>query len=64
LKKNKSAGANEVPAKLIEAGQEILRSEIHGLIDLIWSMKNRLVCGTSLLFCQLKNKCDKTDYNN
>jgi hypothetical protein len=37
LKGYKSPGFGEIPAQLIQAGEETLRSEIHKLIKLIWA---------------------------
>jgi hypothetical protein len=37
LKKYKSAGVDQIPAELIQAGGETLRSEIYKLIKLIWN---------------------------
>jgi hypothetical protein len=37
LKRYKSPGVDQIPAELIQAGQETLRSEIHKLIKLIWN---------------------------
>jgi hypothetical protein len=37
LKRHKSSGVDQIPAELIKAGEETLRSEIHKLIKLIWN---------------------------
>jgi hypothetical protein len=37
LKRYKSPGSNQIPAELIQAGGEKLRSEIHELINCIWN---------------------------
>jgi hypothetical protein len=37
LKSYKSPGVVHIPAKLIQAGGEILRPEIHKLTKLIWN---------------------------
>jgi hypothetical protein len=37
LKKCKSPSSDQIPAGLIQAGGEILRSEIHKLINFIWN---------------------------
>jgi hypothetical protein len=37
LKRYKSPGSDQIPAELIQAGGETLRSEIHKLIKLIWN---------------------------
>jgi hypothetical protein len=39
LKKYKSPGSDQIPAELIQAGGETLQSEIHKLINSIWSEK-------------------------
>jgi hypothetical protein len=37
LKKYKSPGSDQIPAELIQVGGEILQSEIHKLINSMWS---------------------------
>jgi hypothetical protein len=37
VKKYKSSSSDKIPAELFQAGGEILRSEIHKLINIIWS---------------------------
>jgi hypothetical protein len=37
LKRYKSPGSDQIPAELIQAGREILHSEIHKLIMLVWN---------------------------
>jgi hypothetical protein len=37
LKKYKLPGSDEIPAELIQAGDEILLSEIHKLVNPIWN---------------------------
>jgi hypothetical protein len=37
LKKYKSPGSDQIPSELIQAGGEILLSEIHKLINSIWN---------------------------
>jgi hypothetical protein len=39
LKMYKSPGNNQIPAKLIQKGGEILRSKVHKLINSIWNKK-------------------------
>jgi hypothetical protein len=39
LKRYKSPGVDQIPAQLIQAGGEALRSEIHKLVKLIWNKK-------------------------
>jgi hypothetical protein len=37
LKKYKSPGSDQIPAEVIQAGGEILLSEIHKLINSVWN---------------------------
>jgi hypothetical protein len=37
LKRHKSPGIDQIPAKLIKAGGRTIRSEIHKLINSIWN---------------------------
>jgi hypothetical protein len=37
LKRYKSPGSDQIPAELIQAGDEILHSKIHELINSIWN---------------------------
>jgi hypothetical protein len=37
MKRYKAPGSDQIPAELIQAGREILHSEIHKLIMLIWN---------------------------
>jgi hypothetical protein len=37
LKSYKSPGSHQIPAELIQAGREILHSQVHKLIMLIWN---------------------------
>jgi hypothetical protein len=37
LKRYKYPGVDQIPAELIQAGRETVRSEIHKLIKLIWN---------------------------
>jgi hypothetical protein len=50
LKRYKSPGVDQIPAKLIQTGGETLRSEIHKLIKLIWKKELphqwKVSCGT------------------
>jgi hypothetical protein len=41
-RKGKSPGSDEIPAELIQAGGEILRSKIHKLINSIWNKEKLL----------------------
>jgi hypothetical protein len=49
FKKYKSPGSDQIPAELIQAGGETLRSEIHKLINSIWNKNNFMISGGSLL---------------
>jgi hypothetical protein len=51
LKRYKSPGVDQIPAELIQAGGETLRSEIHKLIKLTWKKEElphqwKVNCGT------------------
>jgi hypothetical protein len=48
MKRYKSPSSDQIPAELIQAGGEILRSEIHKLITFIAMRKNCLISGRSL----------------
>jgi hypothetical protein len=50
LKSYKSPGVDQIPAELIQAGGETLRSEIRKLIRLIWTKNNCLTSGKSQLW--------------
>jgi hypothetical protein len=41
LKRNKSPGSDGIPAELIQAGGEILRSKFHKLIKSIWNKEEK-----------------------
>jgi hypothetical protein len=56
LKRFKSPGSNQIPAELIQAGGEILRSKIHKLINYIWRRKNCLISGWGLLARQFTRR--------
>jgi hypothetical protein len=40
LKRYKSPGSDQIPTELIQAGGEILRSQIHKLINFIWNKED------------------------
>ncbi|PNF28088.1 hypothetical protein B7P43_G12259, partial [Cryptotermes secundus] len=50
MKKSKSPGSDQIPAKLIQAGCKILRLKIHKLITSIWNKEELLISGKSLLY--------------
>jgi hypothetical protein len=52
LKKYRSPGSDQIPAKLYQAGGETLVCVIRKLVDCIWIRKNCLISGRSLLFYQ------------
>jgi hypothetical protein len=66
LKRYRSPDSDEIPAELIQAGGEILRSKIHKLINYIWNKeelpdrwKNFLINGSSLILYQFTNRVIK-----
>jgi hypothetical protein len=52
LKSYKSLGTDQILAKLIKAGGEILNSELHKLIHSIWNKEELLQHGRNLLLYQ------------
>jgi hypothetical protein len=58
LKKYKSPGSDQIPAELIQAGNEILLSVIHKLL-LFGIRKNCLITGRSLLLYHFLKKVTK-----
>jgi hypothetical protein len=63
IKRYKSPGVDQIPAQLIQAGGETLRSEIHKLIKLIWN-KEKLPHQWEETIVSIHKKGDKTDCNN
>jgi hypothetical protein len=61
LKKLKSPGTDQIPAKLMQAGGETLRSEIHKLIKLIWNKEELLHQWKESIVVPIHKKGDKTD---
>jgi hypothetical protein len=59
LKRYKSPGVDQIPAELIQAGGEILHSEIHKLTKLIWNKKHCLTSGKGQLWYQFTNRAIK-----
>jgi hypothetical protein len=49
LKKYKSPGSDQIPAELIQAGGEILRSKIHELINSIFQWADKDLGGWTIL---------------
>jgi hypothetical protein len=61
LKKYKSSGVDQIPAELIQAGSEILRSEIHKLINSIWSEEELPDQWKKYIVAPICKKCDETE---
>jgi hypothetical protein len=59
LKKYKSPGSDQIPAELIQAGEEILLSAIHKLINVFGIRRNCLISGMSLLLYQITKRVTK-----
>jgi hypothetical protein len=57
----KSPGSDQIPAALIQAGSEILRSEIHKLINSVWSKEELLDRRKESNIVPVHKKGDKTD---
>jgi hypothetical protein len=64
LKSFKSSGVDQIPAELIQAGGEILRSKIHKLIKLISNKEELPHQWKESIEVLIHKKCDKTDCNN
>jgi hypothetical protein len=64
LKRYKSPGVDQIPAELIQAGGETLRSEIHKLIRLIWSKEELPHQWKESIVVPIHKKADKTDCSN
>jgi hypothetical protein len=62
LKKYKSPGSDQIPAELIEAGGEILLSEIH--INSVWNKEELPDQWKESIIVPIHKKRDKTDCNN
>jgi hypothetical protein len=63
LKSYKSLGVDQIPAQLIQAGGETLRSEIRKLIKLIWK-KELPRQWKEPIVVPIHRKCNKTDCSN
>jgi hypothetical protein len=61
---NKSPGINQIPAELIQAGEETLRSEIHKLINYIWNKEEFSEQWKESIIVPIYKKGDKTDCSN
>jgi hypothetical protein len=64
LKSYKSPDTDQIPAELIKAGGETLRSEIHRLTCSIWNMEELPQQWKESIIVPIYKKGDKTDCNN
>jgi hypothetical protein len=64
LKRYKSPGVDQIPAEMIQAGGETLRSEIHKLIKLIWNKEELPHQWKESVVVPIHRKGDKTDCSN
>jgi hypothetical protein len=64
LKRYKSPGVDQIPAALIQARGETLRSEIHKLIKLIWKKEELPDQRKESIVIPVHKKDDKTDCSN
>jgi hypothetical protein len=64
LKEYKSLGSDQIPAELIQAGGEILLSEIHKLINSGWTKEELPDQWKEPIILSVHKKGDKTDCNN
>jgi hypothetical protein len=64
LKSYKSAGTDQIPAKLIKARGETLYSEIHKIISSIWNKEELPQQWKESIIVPICKKGDKTDCNN
>jgi hypothetical protein len=64
LKKYKSPGIDQIPAELIQAGGEILLSEIHKLINSVWNKEELPDQWKESIIVPIHKKGDKTVSNN
>jgi hypothetical protein len=63
LTKYKSPGCDQIPAELIQAGGEILLSEIHKLINSVWNKEELPHQWKESIIVPIHKKGDKTDCN-
>jgi hypothetical protein len=63
LKKYKSPGSDQIPAELIQAGGEILLSEIHKLSNSVWNKEELPDQWKESIIVPIHKKGDKTDCN-
>jgi hypothetical protein len=64
LTRYKSPGVDHIPAELIQAGGEVLHSEIHKLIKLIWNKEEMHYQWKEAVVVHIHKKGDKTDSSN
>jgi hypothetical protein len=63
LKRYKSPGIDQIPAELIQARWNTLRSEIHKLINCIWNKEELPEQWKESIIVPIYKKGDKTEYN-
>jgi hypothetical protein len=63
LKRYKSPGSDQIPAELIQAGGEILLSEIHRLINSVWNKEELPDQWKESIVVPIHKTGDKTDCN-
>jgi hypothetical protein len=64
LKSYKSPGINQIPAELIQAGENTLRSEIHKLNNCIWNKEELPEQWKESIIVPIYKKGDETDCSN
>jgi hypothetical protein len=64
MKRYKAPGSDQIPAQLIQAGAEILHSEIHKLILLIWNKEELSHQWKESIVVPIHKKGDWTDCSN
>jgi hypothetical protein len=64
LKKYKSPRSDEIPAELIQAGDETLLSAIHKLVNSVWNKEELPDQWKESIIVPVHKKCHKTDGNN
>jgi hypothetical protein len=63
MKSYKSQGTDQIPEKLIRAGNKILCSQIHKLICSIWNKEELPQQWKESITIAIHKKGDKNDYN-
>jgi hypothetical protein len=64
LKRYKSPGSDQIPAQLIQEGDETLRPESHKLINYIWNKEELPQRWSNAIIVSIYKKVDQTDCNN